>query len=262
MSTFFKKFGYSNHDYNNHHSLTTCEDVKRPIVDKLSTQVYTMYFFKHILYTSIHLLVLVQIINLLPLASSSSSSSSSNHQNYIQPNFDIVNCRERYRNLGPHLSCQCLISNDNSTEINCDQVSFFGPFPSFPNFKETIVSYSQRNAGLQSLDSRSFIADNVKLKKLDLSGNLLRRLKERIFDGIESSLIELNLGHNFLGDQLNPLFSTNEFWSLQSLKYLDLGYNQLQAIDSNTFQGLKNLTVSGSACYANLYSNLVPLISA
>ena len=65
-----------------------------------------------------------------------------------------------------------------------------------------------------------------------------------MFDGIEDTLEHLELSHNLLGDQLNPVFGSKEFSKLTNLKYLGLKDNQLKAIGDNTFRGLKALKVS------------------
>ncbi|RWS12680.1 chaoptin-like protein [Dinothrombium tinctorium] len=154
----------------------------------------------------------------------------------------VFSCRDLFRSrFHKQLPCICSRNNDNTTAINCDRVAFFGQFPVLP-FRSSITSYTQRFAGIQNLESQLFTASDVRLRRVDFSHNLLRRLMERLFDGIEQTLIELNLGYNLLGDQLNPIFSTNEFLQLHALRVLDLSFNQIRALDSNIFKGLKNLT--------------------
>lgn len=80
----------------------------------------------------------------------------------------------------------------------------------------------------------------------------LRRLMERLLDGVEGTLQELRLGHNKLGDQLNPIFSTNEFLHLKALRVLDLSHNELRALDNNIFRGLRNLTVSVNCIFVHI----------
>ncbi|XP_015794717.1 chaoptin-like [Tetranychus urticae] len=168
--------------------------------------------------------------------------------NYYQYHQSIP-CRDLPDPYGfQSLPCYCTLEPNNSTHINCDSVPFFGPFQvasslSFPTYTgRRVSSYTQRHAGIQSLQSQLFTASGIKLRKLDFSHNLLRRFHERFLDGIEPFLIEINFSHNLLGDTLNPIFSTNEFYLLSSLQVLDLSYNQLRALDSNIFKGLKNLT--------------------
>ncbi|XP_053205855.1 chaoptin-like [Panonychus citri] len=192
-------------------------------------------------------------------ATQSQSQSQPQNANHYQQS---IPCRDLPDHIGlQSLPCYCTLEPNNITSINCDSVPFFGPFPvhqltntlastpvgtinQSPSsiFIRRVSSYSQRNAGIQSLQSQMFTASGIKLRRLDFSHNLLRRFHERFLDGIESTLIEINFSHNLLGDTLNPIFSTNEFYLLSSLQSLDLSYNQLRALDSNIFKGLKNLT--------------------
>lgn len=82
------------------------------------------------------------------------------------------------------------------------------------------------------------------MRKLDLSHNWLRRLTEKSLDGLTESLEELDLSHNLLGDQLNPIFSTSEFKRLPRLKILKLGSNMLSNIDNGILEGCLSMKVS------------------
>lgn len=107
-----------------------------------------------------------------------------------------------------------------------------------------IHSFSQSGSGLQSLEAQLFTASDIPLKKLDFSNNLLRRITERTFEGIEDTLAEINLSNNKLGDQLNSLFSTGEFSRLTQLVKLDLSGNEIKEFQAGVFNGLVNLQVS------------------
>lgn len=159
---------------------------------------------------------------------------------------EVMDCEDQFRNItSSSRSLPCICQRDfiyNGTIVNCDGIAFFGDFPLLP-FRQRIVVFSQRYSGVQNLEAQLFTASNIPLKKVDFSHNLLRRLMERTFDGIEKTLEELILSNNLLGDQLNPIFSTNEFQQLNALRILDLSYNQLRALDSNIFKGLKNISV-------------------
>ena len=50
----------------------------------------------------------------------------------------------------------------------------------------------------------------------------IRRLTERLFDGVEDTLEVIGLGRNLLGDNLNPVFSSGEFQNLRDAIKLDL----------------------------------------
>ena len=68
-------------------------------------------------------------------------------------------------------------------------------------------------------------------------------ITEKLLDGIRDTLEDINLSRNLLGDQLNPIFSTNEFQNLKQLKRLDLSDNDLKAIDDAIVKGCDRLQV-------------------
>ncbi|XP_013788059.1 chaoptin-like [Limulus polyphemus] len=151
---------------------------------------------------------------------------------------ETLHCEDMIRNA--RLPCICTIDLENGTSINCDEVFFFGDFPILP-YRHRIHSFSQRHAGLQNLEAQLFTASDVPLKVVDFSHNLLRRLTERVFDGIENTVEEIYLSHNLFGDQLNPIFSTNELQGLPQLRVLDLSANHLRDLNSDIFRGLDKL---------------------
>lgn len=162
---------------------------------------------------------------------------------------DMISCDVVFKWFPSKLPCLCSKASINSmsdavtpingTYVNCDHVTFFGDFPTLPS---VVYSFSQRHSYIQSIEPQMFTL--VPLKKLDLSYNNLRRLLDRTFDGIESSLLELDISYNSLGDQLNPIYACDELLRLKSLLSLDLSHNELKALDNNLFKGLRNLTVS------------------
>lgn len=141
-----------------------------------------------------------------------------------------------------NLPCFCDQDLQNGTLVDCDRISFYGDFPVLPH-RYRIHGYRQQHAGIQTLESLLFTASAIPLKSVDFSHNLLRRLTERMFDGVQNTLEEIHLGHNKLGDQLNPIFSTSELRQLKNLKILDLSFNQLKLIDSRVFEGLFSLEI-------------------
>lgn len=72
----------------------------------------------------------------------------------------------------------------------------------------------------------------------------MRRLTERLFAGLKGTLQELKLGHNLLGDSLNPIFSTTEFHGLTQLRVLDMRSNHIKALEEGLLKGCDNLLVS------------------
>ncbi len=137
--------------------------------------------------------------------------------------------------------CLCGLNDINATKINCDGVAF-REFPVLP-LRFYIQEFSQKNAGLQTLGSQLFTASDLPLTKVDFSDNQLRRVTERMFDGVEDTLEEIKLNNNLLGDNLNPVFSTGEFHNLKALKSLDLGHNLLTAIEEGLLDGCDQLKV-------------------
>lgn len=138
--------------------------------------------------------------------------------------------------------CLCGLNDINATKINCDGVAF-REFPVLP-YRFYIQEFSQQKAGLQTLGAQLFTASDLPLVTVDFSNNQLRRLTERLFDGVEDSLEVIRLGHNLLGDNLDPMFSTGEFRNLKFLRQLDLSYNMLNAIEEGLLDGCTQLKVS------------------
>lgn len=150
-------------------------------------------------------------------------------------------CTEAKRGLD--LPCTCSSGPDNGTYINCDRIVFPGDFPVLP-YRYRIHGYSQRLTGYQAFPAQLFTASDVPLKRLDLSQNGVVLITEKLLDGIGDTLEDINLSKNWLGDQLNPIFSTAEFHHLKQLKRLDLSDNDLKAIDDSLVKGCDKLQVS------------------
>lgn len=142
--------------------------------------------------------------------------------------------------------CSCTHDQFNLINIDCNEMPILIDHNLFINPFIAISKYSQSNAGLHLLNAPLFTNLNgqLQLSTLDLSNNSLKKLISRVFDGIEMNLEFLNLSHNLLGQNLNPIFSTNEFLELKNLKSLNLAFNKLRILDSNLFIGLIKLNVS------------------
>ena len=140
------------------------------------------------------------------------------------------------------IPCLCGLNEINATKINCDGVAF-ADFPVLP-YRFYIQEFSQQSAGLQTLGAQLFTASDLPLTKVDFSNNQLRRLTERLFDGVEDTLEVIELGHNLLGDNLDPVFTSGEFKNLKFLRQLDLSYNQLSVIEEGLLDGCDELKVS------------------
>lgn len=68
-------------------------------------------------------------------------------------------------------------------------------------------------------------------------------MTEKIFSGLQNTLLELRLSNNLLGDALNPVFSSTEFHGLNKLRVLDLGANQIRTLEEGILKGCDNLQV-------------------
>ena len=142
-----------------------------------------------------------------------------------------------------NIPCQCSLNKINATRINCDNVVFAGDFPVLP-LRYYIQEFSQKNVGWQLLPTQIFTASDIPLKVVDFSHNSMRRLAERLFDGMEDTLEEIYLSHNMLGDNLNTVLSTDEFKNLAFLRSLDLSYNGISGISEDLIDGCEQLKVS------------------
>ena len=150
-----------------------------------------------------------------------------------------IPCAEFHPQLS--LPCKCGLNEVNATRINCDSAVFLD-FPVLPR-RFYIQEFSQRDAGLQTLGPQLFTAADIPLKKVDFSRNSLRRIAERIFEGVEDTLTDVSFGHNLLGDGFNVEFSTDEFRDLASLRHLDLSYNMLRGVAEGILEGCAELKV-------------------
>ncbi|XP_011629771.1 toll-like receptor 11 isoform X1 [Pogonomyrmex barbatus] len=147
-------------------------------------------------------------------------------------------CIELKRDLV--VPCKCAISADypRSIEMNCDRVIFTHDTINILR-SQPIVSISQRNCGYRILPA-DLINSDLNLRKLDLSCNSIYRLMDHVLH-VQRKLRELRLADNFLGDNLNPIFSSNEFHSMEELEILDLSRNSLRNIEEGILKGCTNL---------------------
>ncbi|XP_065169735.1 chaoptin [Atheta coriaria] len=166
-------------------------------------------------------------------------TSSFSASNFYRP------CTEISREL--RLPCLCAIGpvesvldGNSAISVDCDRVVFPGDFPNLP-YGAPIVTFRQRNAGYQALPTQAFAQSGLPLRSLDFSGNSLRRLTDRLLNGLQDKLLELRLSDNLLGDTLNPIFSSSEFHGLKHLQLLDLSGNSIKSIEEGILEGCENL---------------------
>lgn len=96
-----------------------------------------------------------------------------------------------------------------------------------------------------------FSSTGLPLRTINLSGNSLRRLTDRLLQGLQATLIELRLADNLLGDTLNPIFSSSEFHGLTHLQVLDLSGNGIKGIEEGILEGCSQLKVNRKLCFNN-----------
>ena len=163
-----------------------------------------------------------------------------------------------------NIDCLCSLNELNATRINCDNVVFPGDFPVLP-LRYYIQEFTQKNVGWQLLPTQIFTASDIPLKLVDFSHNSMRRLAEKLFEKMEDTLEEIYLSHNLLGDNLNTVFSTDEFHNLKFLRVLDLSYNGISGISVNLIKGCEQLKVSRllipNLLLKSIYQDIVERIS-
>lgn len=98
-----------------------------------------------------------------------------------------------------------------------------------------------------------FASSGLPLRNVDFSGNSLRRLTEKLLQGLQTTLVELRLADNLLGDTLNPIFSTSEFHGLNHLQIIDISGNGIKAIEEGIFEGCVSLQVDSNSFLFNLF---------
>ncbi|KAF7991264.1 hypothetical protein HCN44_002826 [Aphidius gifuensis] len=147
-------------------------------------------------------------------------------------------CVELKKDL--QIPCKCTLSTERIKTIymNCDNIIF-----TRENFEilknQPITSITRRNVGYQKIPD-DLLSIGLNIDKLDLSDNLIYRLMDNTLK-YTPNLKELKLGNNLLGDNLNPIFSSNEFHDLEKLKLLDLHGNGIRSIEEGIFKGCFNL---------------------
>lgn len=143
-------------------------------------------------------------------------------------------CVELKRDLS--VPCKCSLSpvHQRAIAMNCDGIIFTRDTTDALK-DQPIVSFSQKNVGYKNLPD-NLIGLNLPLEKLDLSGNSINRLMDRILLS-QNRIEELRLANNLLGDNLNPIFSSNEFHEMTELRVLDISKNGLRSIEEGIFKG-------------------------
>ncbi|CAH1405408.1 unnamed protein product, partial [Nezara viridula] len=149
-------------------------------------------------------------------------------------------CEEVQRAVG--YPCSCRTNSEGEIYLDCDRVILGADFPTLP-VGAPIASFSQRSSGIQHVPTQAFVQAGIPLRRLDLTDNTIRRLRERVFSGgLEQTLEEVRLAGNLLGDSLNPIFSTSQFHGLAGLRLLDIRHNSIKALEEGLLKGCDSLT--------------------
>ncbi|KAK0182220.1 hypothetical protein PV327_000381 [Microctonus hyperodae] len=147
-------------------------------------------------------------------------------------------CVELKRDLKLPCRCAQLLDYSRSIRMNCDRVIFTRESLELLR-NQPIISITRRNSGYQKLPE-DLLNSGLQLEKLDLTGNSINRLMDRYLS-IQINLKELRLGNNLLGDNLNPIFSSNEFRDMEQLRLLDISNNGIKSIEEGIFNGCNSL---------------------
>ncbi|XP_046492704.1 chaoptin isoform X1 [Neodiprion pinetum] len=155
-------------------------------------------------------------------------------------------CVELKRDLSLPCKCSLSPSHQRAIAMNCDGVIFTRDV--IEGLKQQpIVSFSQKTVGYKTLPE-DLLSVGLPVEKLDLSENSITKLMDRLLQS-QSRLQELRLAGNLLGDNLNPIFSSNEFHEMRELRVLNLGQNGLRSIEEGIFKGcwkLEELYLDGN----------------
>lgn len=208
-------------------------------------------------------------------SSSSHASATTPHRIFtivllVLCSFSTIDAWRPCPELSPLLKfpCRCNLETQSTNpenlevSIDCDGVVFNEDGPQFP-YGTPVVTYFQRNSGQQKLTLQviyscfkimehfieiifylhlqPFINAKTPLRSVDYSRNSIRTISERAFKGIESTLTELRLADNLLGDSLNPIFSTMELQVLSNLQVLDLSGNKIKGVEEGILKGCTKL---------------------
>lgn len=147
-------------------------------------------------------------------------------------------CVELKRDLKLPCRCAQLLDYSRSIRMNCDRVIFTRESLELLR-NQPIISITRRNSGYQKLPE-DLLNSGLQFEKIDLTGNSINRLMDRYLS-IQNNLKELRLGNNLLGDNLNPIFSSNEFRDMEQLRLLDLNNNGIKSIEEGIFNGCNGL---------------------
>ncbi|GAB6024667.1 hypothetical protein CHUAL_009802 [Chamberlinius hualienensis] len=149
-------------------------------------------------------------------------------------------CSDWVSNYNLESVCRCAEDGEDRYLLNCDYLWLDDQELNVPP-QLILKGYLHRNAALQNLNLAQRLSQwitNGSLTQLDLSRNRISKLHDQMF---VESLEQLNLRDNLLGDQLNPVFTTESFSKLTKLRYLDLGHNRIRAIDDGLFKNTENI---------------------
>ncbi|XP_065202948.1 chaoptin-like [Planococcus citri] len=113
-------------------------------------------------------------------------------------------------------------------------------YDSFIGYGLGVEEMSITNAELKIIHTQAFI--NVRgLKKLDLSNNLINNVHEHAFAEIGHSLLKLYLSNSFAKSM--KTFPYEAMQPLNSLRVLDISFNNFEILPTNSFHAMPDLEV-------------------
>jgi len=143
----------------------------------------------------------------------------------------VISCKEKVAFIQPF---PCLMHQFNATYNK-----LFIMYKNFRNLPGHILKGMQIGElglignNIETIDDQAF--DSSKVTQLDLSDNLIKEIKARIFQNIKGALTHLGLTKNRI-EKINGSFD-----GLTRLVELNLGFNLLKIIQSDSFKDLSSL---------------------
>lgn len=149
-------------------------------------------------------------------------------------------------------ACICAVNLGQQLSVQCDMVEYPLLLRALDKYARTVALdlLYVNNSTVAALEAGAFL--NIRLNNLQLSGCRIRSVSPQAFQGLETTLKNLNLQDNEIEEI--PIDSLND---LQNLTLLDLSRNKITKVPDNAFINLNllatlklsdnNLTISSDA---------------
>lgn len=133
-------------------------------------------------------------------------------------------------------SCICSYNLGQQLSVQCDMVDFGQLLKALDKYAHAMpldLLYVN-NSSVKAINDGAF--SNLKLHNLQLSGCRIRTISPAAFQGLETSLKNLNLQENEIEE-----FPVESLLNLRNLTLLDLSRNRITDVPDNAFETLNNL---------------------